>query len=82
MPLLPDLATAGGIALAVFLLALGFLVVFMESVPPRLVAVVSLVAIILAALLAVLGELGIGLVALGFPAALIANGVFEWLTTR
>lgn len=82
MPLLPDLATAGGVALAVFLLVLGFLVVFVESVPPRLVAVVSFVALVLAVVLAVLGELGISLIALGFPAALIANGMFEWLTTR
>ncbi len=82
MALLPDLATAGGIALVVFLLTLGVLVVFLESVPRRVVLVLLLVALVSAVLLAVLGELGIGLIIFAFAAAFAANGVFEWLTTR
>ncbi len=82
MALLPDLATAGGIALALFLLVLGVLVVFVESVPPRLLGLVLIVGLALAVLLEVVGELGVALVVLGLPAALAANGVFEWLTAR
>jgi len=82
MALLPDLATAGGVALAVFLFALGFLVVFVESVPRRAFVVFVLIALVLAVLLALLGELGIGIIVSAFAAALVANGVFEWLTTR
>ncbi len=82
MALLPDLATAGGIALAVFLVALGVLVLFVESVPRRTVVVLVLVAVVLASALVLLGELGIAMVALAFAAAFVANDAFEWLTTR
>ncbi len=82
MALLPDLTTAGGVALALFLLVLGILVIFVESVPPRLLGLILIVALVLAVLLAVIGELGVALVVLGLPAALVANGIFEWLTTR
>lgn len=82
MAFLPDLATAGAAALVAFLVTLGVLVVFVESVPGRTAALVFLVALVLAALLAILGESGIGLILIGFAAAFVANGVFEWLTTR
>lgn len=82
MPLLPDLATAGGIALAVFLLTLGVLVVFLESVPRRVVLVLLLVGLVSAVLLALLGETGVGVILLAFAAAFVANDAFEWLTTR
>ncbi len=77
-----DLVTAGEAALVAFLLTLGVLVVFVESVPGRTAAAILLVALVLAAVLAALGELGIGLILVGFAAAFVANGVFEWLTTR
>ncbi len=76
------LATSGAVALVAFLVTLGVLVIFVESVRGRTTALVLLVAVILAALLAVLGEAGIGLIPLGFAAAFVANAVFEWLTTR
>ncbi len=82
MPLLPDLTVAGGIALAVFLLTLGVLVIFLESVPRRIVFGLLLITIVLVAVLSLLGELGIGIILLAFAAAFLANDVFEWLTTR
>ncbi len=82
MPLLPDLTVAGGIALAVFLLTLGVLVIVLESVPRRIVFGLLLITIVLVAVLSLLGELGIGIILLAFAAAFLANDVFEWLTTR
>ncbi len=82
MPLLPDLTVAGGIALAVFLLTLGVLVIFLESVPRRMVIGLLLITIVLVAVLSLFGEFGIGIILLAFAAAFRANDVFEWLTTR
>lgn len=82
MPLLPDLTVAGGIALAAFLLTLGVLVVFVESVPRRITFGFLLIALVVVVPLAFLDEFGIGLVVLGFAAAFLANDIFEWLTTR
>ena len=82
MALLPDLATAGGMALVVFLVTLGILVVFVEAVPRRTAVGVVVAALVLAAGLALLGEAGLGLVFLGFAGAVAANDAFEWLTTR
>ncbi len=82
MSLLPDLTVAGGIALAVFLLTLGVLVIFLESVPRRIVFRLLLITIVLGAVLSLFDELGIGIILLAFAAAFLANDVFEWLTTR
>ncbi len=82
MSLLPDLTLAGGIALAVFLLTLGVLVIFLESVPRRMVFGLLLITIVVVAALSLFDELGIGIILLAFAAAFLANDVFEWLTTR
>lgn len=82
MALLPDLALAGGIALAVFLVALGLLVVFTDSLGRRTAAILILVGLGVAVASSIAGEFGIGLVAAGFSAAVAANGLFEWLTSR
>ncbi len=82
MPLLPDLGVAGGIALAVFLVVLGFLVVFVESVGRRAVVAVVGIVLVLGVALSLLGEPGVALIAFGFAAAFVANEMFEWLTTR
>lgn len=82
MPLLPDLTVAAGYGLLVFLITLGVLVVFVEALPRRIVVAIVLVAVLLAAFTSIVGETGVGLIALSFAAALVANGVFEWLTTR
>ena len=82
MAVLPDLATAGLYALVVFLLALGFLVIFVETVSPRRLVAALVLSLLVAVVLAGMGEAGIGLLALGIGGALLANQTFEWLTTR
>ena len=82
MAALPDLAAAGLYGVVVFLLALGFLVIFVETVPPRRLIALLLGAFLVAVVLAGMGETGVAFLALGIGAALIANYAFEWLTTR
>lgn len=80
MALLPDLATAGLYALVVFLLALGFLVIFVEVVPPRRLVAALFGSVLIAIALAGMGEVGIGFLVLAVGGALIANYTFERLT--
>lgn len=82
MALLPDPVTAGLYALATFLVVLGVLVVFVESIRLATVAALLTMDVALALFLVFLGEFGVALVLLGFGGALLANHVFEWLTTR
>src|SRR5205814_9621092 len=82
MAALPDLAAAGLYGVVVFLLTLGLLVVFVETVPPRRLLALLLGSGLAAVVLAGLGEVGVALLALGIGAALVANHTFEWLTTR
>jgi hypothetical protein len=79
---LPDLAAAGLYGLVVFLLALGILVVFVETIPPRQLRGLLLAAGVVALILAVSGEAGLALLVVGFAAAFLANETFEWLTAR
>lgn len=82
MALLPDPASAGLYATVVFLVTLGVLVVFIETVSfLRFVAVV-VVSLVVALALVLVGEWGLSLLLVGFGGAFIANHVFEWLTTR
>jgi hypothetical protein len=82
MAVLPDLAAAGLYGLVVFLVVLGFLVVFVETVPPRRLLALLVGTAFVAILLVSVGEAGIVLLALGFGGAFLANQTFEWLTTR
>ncbi len=82
MPLLPDLAVAAGWGLLVFLVTLGALVIFVEALPRRIVVAVVMVAVLLAGVAVLVGEAGVGVIALAFAAALLANEIFEWLTMR
>lgn len=82
MAILPDLGTAGLYALAAFLLVLGVLVVFVESVRPSRFLLVLIVCIVAAGGFVALGETGVALVPLGVGGAFVANQVFEWLTMR
>jgi len=82
MALIPDLAAAALYALVVFLLFLGLLVVFVETIPPRLLMVIILAAILFAAWLAWVGEAGLSFLGLAVAAALVANQAFERLTSR
>jgi len=82
MALLPDLGAAVLGAVVVFLLALGFLVVFIETISfRRLVSAIASLAIV-AVVLGLIGETGVALLAVGVGGALVANHAFEWLTTR
>ena len=82
MAALPDLAAAGLYGVVVFLLTLGLLVVFVETVPPRRLLALLLGSALAAVVLAGLGEVGVALLVFGIGAALVANHTFEWLTTR
>jgi len=82
MALLPDLAAAALDAVVVFLLFLGLLVVFVETIPSRLLMVMILGVILSAAWLVWVGEIGLSFLALGAAGALVANHAFEWLTNR
>jgi hypothetical protein len=82
MAVLPDAATAGALATAVFLLSLGLLVVFVESLRSEVVGGILIIVLVLSAVLVYLGEFGVALVLLAFGGAVIANQVFDWLTTR
>ncbi len=82
MALSPDPASAAPYALAVFLLLLGGLVVFVESIRPARFRVALIAAAAVIVLLVLAGELGAALVVLGAGGALAANQLFEWSTTR
>ncbi len=82
MAILPDLGTAGLYALAAFLVVLGVLVVFVESVRPSRFLAVLIVCIVASGGLVGVGETGVALLPLSVGAAFVANQVFEWLTMR
>ncbi|HYY47468.1 MAG TPA: hypothetical protein VFA17_02150 [Thermoplasmata archaeon] len=82
MAVLPDIAAAGLYGLVLFLLVLGVLVIFVETVPPRRLVALVLSTGLAALVLATIGELGLSLLALGLAGALLANQAFEWLTNR
>ena len=82
MAVLPDIAAAGLYGLVLFLLVLGVLVIFVETVPPRRLVALVLSTGLAALVLGTIGELGLALMALGFGGALLANQTFEWLTRR
>jgi len=82
MALLLDPAAAALYGLAVFLVVLGVLVVFVEAIQMARFLLLLSADVAFAVLLVLVGELGVALVVLGLGGALIANQVFEWLTTR
>jgi hypothetical protein len=82
MALLPDPATAGLYATAVFLVSLGVLVVFVETVSFGRFVEVVVGSFVVALAFVLIGELGLSLLPLALGCAFIANNVFEWLTTR
>jgi len=82
MAVFPDLGAAMLYAAVVFLVALGILVVFVETVSPRRAASIVAAAIVVAAAFSFVSEIGLAFIALGLASAVVANSVFEWLTTR
>jgi len=82
MPFLPDLATAALYAVVVFLLVLGFLIVFVEAVRPSQLLALLITDFVVAGIFVFAGEYGMSLLSLAVAASFIANHIFEWLTTR
>lgn len=82
MAILPDLGAAGLSAVAAFLLVLGVLVVFVETIQPSRLVLIMIACFAVAVGLVILSESGLALVVLGVGAAFLANHVFESLTTR
>ena len=82
MALLPDVAAAALYAVVVFLLSLGFLVVFVETISPRRLMAFLVGALVLGVAFVSVGELGLALLVAGGACAFVANQVFEWLTSR
>src|SRR5436309_15712726 len=81
MAALPDLAAAGLYGVVVFLLALGFLVIFMETVPPRRLIALILGSFLVAVVLAGMGATGVAFLELRIGWALVAICAFVRLTT-
>src|SRR2546421_12540701 len=82
MAALPDLAAAGLYGVVVFLLALGFLVIFVETVPPRRLIALLLGSFLVAVVLAGRGGAGVAFLGPGVGAGPLPNHAFEGLTTR
>src|SRR5947208_16389925 len=80
MAALPDLAAAGVYGVVVFLLALGFLVIFVETVPPRRLIALLLGSFLVPVVLAGMGEIGVGFLAPGGGVAPVADHPFAPLT--
>lgn len=82
MAVLPDLTSAALYGVVVFLLVLGFLVVFIEKIPRRGFVASILAATIVAIGLVSAGEPGAAFLSVGAGAAVVATHAFEWLTTQ
>jgi hypothetical protein len=82
MAILVDPSTAGLAALVVFLVALGLLVLFIETISRPLLVAVLVLDLALAGSLVAADEAGLALAALSVAAAVLANEAFERLTTR
>ena len=82
MAVFPDFGAAVLYAAVVFLVALGILVVFVETISTRRAASIVAAAIVVAAAFSFVSEVGLAFIALGLASAVVANSVFEWLTTR
>ncbi|HYT01084.1 MAG TPA: hypothetical protein VEO20_10535 [Thermoplasmata archaeon] len=82
MALLPDLTSAALYAVVVFLLVLGLLVIFVETISNRKLAAAFVGVLVVSVALAASGEVGLALLAVAVGGALIANHAFEWMTTR
>jgi hypothetical protein len=80
MALLPDLGIAAAIALVVFFLLLGLLVIFVENLDLKVVLGLLFILLGLTIGLAALGEPGLSLVAMAVVAALVLDQLLEQFT--
>ncbi|TLZ72680.1 MAG: hypothetical protein E6K10_01965 [Methanobacteriota archaeon] len=77
MPLIPDLGIAASVALVVFFIVLGLLVLFIEDIDLKIVLGLLFILLGLTVALLAMGEAGVALIALAAIAALVMDQVFE-----
>ena len=80
MALIADLGIAAAIALVVFFVLLGLLVIFVENVDLKLVLGIMFILLGLTVALVTLGETGIALVAMAAVAAVVMDQMLEHFT--
>ena len=80
MALLPDLGIASAIALVVFFLLLGLLVIFVENVDLKVVLGLLFILLGFTVALVAVGEAGVSLVLMGAAAAIVLDQMLEHFT--
>ncbi|HLE45544.1 MAG TPA: hypothetical protein VI915_00935 [Thermoplasmata archaeon] len=80
MALIADLGIAAAIALVVFFVLLGLLVIFVENVDLKLVLGIMFILLGLTVALVTVGEAGIALVAMAAVAAVVMDQMLEHFT--
>ena len=80
MTLLPDLGIASAIALVVFFLLLGLLVIFVENVDLKVVLGLLFILLGFTVALVAVGEAGVSLVLMGAAAAIVLDQMLEHFT--
>jgi len=80
MAVLPDFGIASVIAIVVFFLLLGLLVIFIENLDLKIVLGLLFVLLGFTAGLAALGEAGLSLIAMAVLAAVVLDQLLEHLT--
>ena len=80
MPIIPDLGIATAIALVVFFIVLGLLVLFIENIDLKIVLGLLFILLGLTIGLVAVGEAGVALIALGAVAAVVMDQMLEHFT--
>jgi len=80
MPLIADVGIAAAIALVVFFILLGLLVLFIEDLNLKVVLGLLFILLGLTIGLVAVGEAGIGVIALGAVAAVVIDQMLEHFT--
>jgi len=80
MVLLPDLGIASAIALVVFFLLLGVLVIFVENVDLKVVLGLLFILLGFTVALVAVGEAGVSLVLMAAAAAIVLDQMLEHFT--
>jgi len=80
MALIADIGIAAAIALVVFFVLLGLLVIFVENVDLKLVLGIMFILLGLTVALVTVGEAGIALVAMAAVAAVVMDQMLEHFT--
>ena len=80
MTLIPDLGIAASVALVVFFVLLGILVIFIENLDLKLVLGLLFVLLGVTVGLVAVGEAGVALITLAVVAALVLDQILEHFT--